>query len=85
MQLTQRQLVESEKMAVLGNLVVGVSHEIDTPLGISIMEFSLLKEKSIALFADKNQNKLTKTVFNDFEDTVTKCIAIISSNLDRTS
>ncbi len=53
----QKQLVESEKMASLGNLVAGISHEINTPVGIALTAASHSTEtiKHLqGLFYDRN-------------------------------
>ncbi len=49
---TQTQLVQSEKMAALGQLVAGIAHEINTPLGA--IRSSI--ENIISFFSDKLEN-----------------------------
>jgi ligand-binding sensor domain-containing protein/signal transduction histidine kinase len=85
LKLTQKQLVESEKMASLGNLVVGLSHEINTPLGIAITALSLLREKTTDLFTIKNEGKLSKSYFEKFELMNNETLDLAASNLERTS
>ena len=49
LQQAQLQLVQSEKMATLGNLVAGVAHEINNPVGFVGGNIEILKEELAAL------------------------------------
>jgi signal transduction histidine kinase len=56
----QNQLVESEKMASLGDMVAGVAHEVNTPVGLSITASSLLAD-NLSTIKQAFENKTLKS------------------------
>ncbi len=58
---TQQQLVEAEKLASLGGLVAGVSHEINTPLGNALTAVSLLRDELDELDALLTAGSMTRS------------------------
>ncbi len=58
LQVAQRQLVEHEKLAALGSLVAGVAHELNTPLGNSLVTASGLQDKTNQLDSQLRSKQL---------------------------
>lgn len=58
---TQEKLVATEKMAALGALVAGISHEINTPVGISLTGVSHFKEITEDIIDSFDKKKLSQT------------------------
>lgn len=85
LQLTQKQLVESEKMASLGELVAGVSHEINTPLGIIVTSASYLDDEVNDIHNKIESGKLTKTNLLNFTKNIKDSLDLILSNSKRSS
>jgi len=79
----QRQLVEAEKMAALGSLVAGISHEVNTPLGISITAITTLAAATEELEQQYQQGPFRRSVFDSYLRTVTESNTLIVSNLQR--
>ncbi|MCU0570265.1 MAG: hybrid sensor histidine kinase/response regulator [Oculatellaceae cyanobacterium Prado106] len=50
LQATQLQIVQSEKMSALGNLVAGVAHEINNPIGCVVGNVTAVEESITDLF-----------------------------------
>lgn len=78
----QKHLVESEKLASLGSLVAGISHEVNTPLGISVTLAShisqLVRTLNTAISQEDNSNEWPAIV-----EELNEAATILESNLKR--
>lgn len=72
-------------MASLGSLVAGISHEINTPVGISITALSALRDRSIRLFEKAALGKMTRTEFNGFGEQSEMALSMALESLNRAS
>lgn len=66
LQDAQNELVKAEKMASLGELVAGVAHEINTPLGVAVTGVSQAISQLNTLEKNKNSGSLTANSFDQY-------------------
>jgi len=84
LQETQNQLIEMEKNAALGQLVTGIAHEINTPVGVCVTATSVLSEQYLNIKKQLDAGTLTKDAMDDFLQSVDDVAEIMEFNLNRT-
>ena len=82
---TQSQLVQSERLASLGALVAGISHEINTPVGIGVTAASALRDRALVLKKAFDAGDLAKSDLERFIKVADESSRIILGNLERAS
>lgn len=81
----QDKLVEAEKFAALGNLVAGVAHEVNTPIGVSVTAASTLNDQFKAFMASIDSGKLQRTELERFRNAASQGLELLQNNLFRAS
>lgn len=82
---TKKLLVEADKMANLGNLVAGATHEISSPLGVGITSISHLVDITQKLQEDYKNEVMTQSDFETYLDTTLELSKMTYINLEKAS
>ncbi len=82
LQLTQSKLVEQEKLAALGSLVAGIAHELNTPIGNSLLTASSLDELSAQLVQDIQSGSIRRSRLENFSTQAKAACTLLMRNLE---
>jgi signal transduction histidine kinase len=83
LQEAQSELVRQEKLASLGQMVAGVAHEINTPLGICVTATSHLVQELKLTKEELAAGEMTEETLNSFFDVVDQSLRIMTTNTQR--
>ena len=77
------QLLESERMATLGGLVAGITHDVNTPIGVSVTAASFLEDRLNKLQKQFEDKTLTAGQMESFLDESHQTTSLLMKNLQR--
>lgn len=79
----QAQMVRQETMAELGNLVAGVAHEVNTPVGVSVTTASHLRDKTEEILQLAHSAQMKKSQLMSYLAMADQSSQLLLTNLHR--
>ncbi|MES2300341.1 MAG: ATP-binding protein [Pseudomonadota bacterium] len=80
---TQHDLISSEKMASLGSLVAGIAHELNTPIGNSLLAATTLSDRVAQFQSVLEDGNLKRSILNEHLTDVALASSLISGSLNK--
>lgn len=80
---TQNDLIRREKMAALGDMVAGIAHEINTPVGVALTAGSFLATKTAEIRKLADEGTLSRSAFDEYVRSASDSSRIITANIAR--
>ncbi|MBP2298700.1 PAS-domain containing protein [Azospirillum picis] len=79
----QASLIQAEKLSSLAQMVAGVAHEVNTPIGVTLTAVSHLADELRRIRRLYEENRLRRSDFRDFLDVAWESTRMILTNIDR--
>ena len=79
----QEDLIRAEKMAVIGQLIAAVAHEVNTPVGVALTAATHLMTVSNGISDTFRDGLLRRTDFEGYLDTAREVACLLVTNIER--
>ncbi len=83
LKLTQSRMVQSERMAALGEVTASLAHELNTPLGLGVSGSSHLADEMVKFKKMYKEKEIPKSEFEDFLNVGIDVAELIITNLSK--